>query len=132
MSNPAGVAREKEVAVMRRTLLVLTVALVMAAMVAASALPVAAQGEGETGSQEEGIPCAFMEPGLPHLVTADRHAVITPSGNTKLTCHFEGPPIAQTTVGKGFLCSTPLGETRESHFVYTKSGNVNLTCHGGE
>jgi hypothetical protein len=116
---------------MRRTLLVLTLALVMAAMVAASALPVAAQGEVETGIQE-GIPCAFMEPGLPNLVTTDRHAVITPSGNTKLTCHFEGPLIAQTTVGKGFLCSTPLGETTESHFVYTKSGNVTLTCHGGE
>ena len=116
---------------MRRTLLVLRVALVMAAMVAASALPVAAQGEAETGSQE-GSPCFFMEPDLPHLETTDRHAVITPSGHTKLTCHFEGPPIVQTTVGKGFLCSTPLGETRESHFVYTKSGNVTLTCHGGE
>jgi hypothetical protein len=116
---------------MRRTLLVLTVALVMAAMVAASAFAVAAQEEGETGSQE-GSPCFFMEPGLRHLETTDRHAVITPSGNTKLTCHFEGEPIAQTTVGKGFLCSTPLGETRESHFVYTKSGNVTLTCHGGE
>jgi hypothetical protein len=117
---------------MRRTLLVVTLALVMAAMVAASALPVAAQGEDETGSQEEGSPCFFMEPGFDNLVTNDRHAVITPSGNTKLTCHFEGPLIAQTTVGKGFLCSTPLGETTESHYVYTKSGNVTLTCHGGE
>jgi hypothetical protein len=116
---------------MRRTLLVLRVALVMAAMVAASALPVAAQGEGETGSQEASS-CFFKEPGLPNLSTSDRHAVITPSGNTKLTCHFEGPPIVQTTVGKGFLCSTPLGETTESHYVYTKSGNVTLTCHGGK
>jgi hypothetical protein len=113
---------------MRRTLLVLRVALVMAAMVAASALPVAAQGEAETGSQQGSPSCFFMEPGLPNLVTNDRHAVITPSGNEKLTCHFEGQPIAQTTVGKGFLCSTPLGETRESHYVYTKNGNVTLTC----
>jgi hypothetical protein len=117
---------------MRRTLLVLTVALVIAAMVAASALPVASQGVGETGSQEGSPSCFFNEPGLPTLGTTDRHAVITPSGNTKLTCHFEGKPIEQTTVGKGFPCSTPLGETTESHFVYTKSGNVTLTCHGGE
>jgi hypothetical protein len=112
---------------MRRTLLVLTVALVMAATVAASALSVAAQGEGETGSQE-GSPCFLMEPGLPNLFTNDPQAVITPSGNTKFTCHFEGPPIAQTTVGKGFQCGTPLGPTTESHYVYTKSGNATLTC----
>jgi hypothetical protein len=112
---------------MRRTLLVLTVALVMAAMVAASALPVAAQGEGETGIQEDGR-CFLDEPGVPSLDTDDRHAVITPSGNTKLTCHFEGDAIAQTTVGKGFPCSTPLDETTQSHYVYTKSGNATLTC----
>jgi hypothetical protein len=115
---------------MRRTLLVLTVALVMAAMVAASALPIAAQADGETGIHEGSPSCFFMEPGFDNLETSDRHAVITPSGNTKLTCHFEGPTIAQTTVGKGFLCSTPLGETTQSHFVYTKRGNVTLTCHG--
>ena len=112
---------------MRRTLLVLTVALVMAAMVAASALPVAAQGEGGTVIHEG--TCFLDEPGVPNLVTNDRQAVITPSGNTKLTCHFEGPPIAETTVGKGFLCGTPLGPTTESHYVYTKSGNATLTCH---
>src|SRR5215213_5674491 len=65
-SNPAGVAREKVVAVMRRTLLVLTVALVMAAMVAASALPVAAQGEGGTVIHEG--TCFLDEPGVPNLV----------------------------------------------------------------
>jgi hypothetical protein len=111
---------------MRRTLLVLTVALVMTAMVAASALPVAAQGEGATVIQEGN--CFLRQPGLPNLFTNDPQAVITPSGNTKFTCHFEGPTIEQTTVGKGFQCGTPLGPTTESHYVYTKSGNATLTC----
>jgi hypothetical protein len=111
---------------MRRLILLVAVALVMTAMVAASALPVAAQGEGATVIHEGG--CALGEPEVPNLFTNDSHAVITPSGNTMLICHFEGPPIAETTVGEGFLCGTYLGATTESRYVYTKGGNATLTC----
>jgi hypothetical protein len=88
--------------------------------------PAAAQQRGATVIKEG--TCILNEPGVPVLFTEDLHSVITPSGNTKLTCHFEGPRIPKTVVGRGFLCQTFLGLTRESHFVYTKSGNATLTC----
>jgi len=62
--------------------------------------------------------------------TASRYRTIhNQCGNTKLTCHFEGPPITETYVTKGFLCGTYAGSTNDSHFVYTKSGRGTLTCH---
>ena len=116
---------------MRRMISVLAMAALMAAMMVASALSAVAQsqgqGEGATVIKEGG--CSLVEPGVPFVFTEDIHSVIMPSGNTKLTCHFEGPPIRKTMVGKGFLCGTFLGLTTQSHFVYNKSGNATLTCH---
>jgi hypothetical protein len=66
-SNPAGVAREKEVALMRRILLVMTVAAVVAALMLASALPVFAQGRSETAPNcEKGNNTAYFSPGSEH------------------------------------------------------------------
>jgi hypothetical protein len=67
-------------------------------------------------------------PGAPALSTTQTHAVITPSGNTKLTCHFEGPPVKRTVNLKDVPCGTFLGPATNSHFVYTKSGHATLTC----
>jgi len=73
--------------------------------------------------------CGAFLPPAPPLFTNDKtHAVITPSGNTTLTCHFEGPPVAETVNQNDFLCNTFLGLTTNSHFVYTKSGQGTLTC----
>lgn len=67
----------------------------------------------------------------PQVVTYEKtHAVVTSSGNTKLTCHFEdGPEVSETVNDKGFLCGTYLGVTYDSHFVYTKGGRGTLTCY---
>ncbi len=115
---------------MRRMISVLSMAALMVAMMVASALSAVAQsqgqGEGAFVIKEGG--CSLVEPEVPFVFTENLHSVITPSGNTKLTCHFEGPPIQKTVVGKGFLCGTFLGLTTQSHFVYNKSGNATLTC----
>jgi hypothetical protein len=90
--------------------------------------PAEAQDEGAVVIKE--FSCFASLPPAPPLSTNEKtQSVITPSGNTKLTCHFEGPPIEETTVQKDFLCPTFLGTpTTESHFVYTKGGQGTLTC----
>ena len=103
----------------------LAIALVFVAL-SLSSNPATAQERGATVIKEGG--CALVEPGVPFVFTENLHSVITPSGNTKLTCHFEAPPITETVVRRNFLCGTFLGLTTKSHFVYTKSGNAKLTC----
>lgn len=71
---------------------------------------------------------AFIPPDL-FLFSRDKtQLVVTPSGNTKLTCHFDGPPVAETVVQNDVLCGTFLGLTTDSILVYTKSGHGTLTC----
>ena len=103
------------------------VALVLVA-IGVGSRPAAAQGQGEGATVISEGGCGLLEPGVPHLFTTDLHSVITPSGNTMLICHFEGPPIPETVVGKGFPCGTFFGGTTESRFVYTKSGKVTEMC----
>jgi hypothetical protein len=116
---------------MRRIISVMAAFSVMGALMAVSALPVAGQDrtpEGgaviiDTGCNTGGVG------GTPSISTQDAQSVITPTGNTVLTCHFEGPPIQETVVLKGFECGTNIGLTRDSQLVYTKSGKATLTCH---
>jgi hypothetical protein len=103
-----------------------SVALVFVA-ISLGSRPAEAQEEGAVVIKEHF--CEANLPPAPSLVTFETQEVNTPSGNTKLTCHFEGDPIEETTVQEGFLCSTLFGDTTESHFVYTKSGKGTLTCH---
>jgi hypothetical protein len=67
-SNPTGVAREKEVALMmRRIISLVVVALVMAAMMLAMSMPVFAQGHSETAPNcEQGNDTAYFGPGSEH------------------------------------------------------------------
>jgi hypothetical protein len=73
--------------------------------------------------------CVALHPNGSFLFTNDTHIVVTPSGRTKLTCHFDGPPAKETVNQKNFLCFALGNPTTDSHFVYTKSGQGTLTCH---
>lgn len=106
--------------------------LAVAAAVGGSLLLVGSPASAEPGDgafviKEFG--CVANNPGAPFLFSNDKtQAVITPSGNTKLTCHFEGAPVAEAVNLSGVGCGTFLGFTTDSHFVYTKSGHGTLTC----
>ena len=65
-------------------------------------------------------------------------SVLTPSGNSRITCNGT-LPVAATLPAKGadvtrfddiaILCSTGHGTTGKWQNVVTKSGRVSLTCH---
>jgi len=57
--------------------------------------------------------------------------VITPSGDTMLTCHFDIPAgfePAKAIKNGGFLCFTLLGFATASNSVATPGGKAHLTC----
>ena len=61
-------------------------------------------------------------------------AVMTPSGNSKITCSGTLPdgaavPGAGAVVTSDFSCNTMFGVTFDTHNVVAKSGRVTLTCH---
>jgi hypothetical protein len=66
------------------------------------------------------------------LMTTETHAVMTKSGNTVLSCHFDVPDGASlpvhATVQTGFWCGTHKGMTKISRAVTTPSGQVHLKC----
>ena len=81
--------------------------------------------------------------GVDFLVTAQDNqlaAVITPSGDTMLTCHFDIPAgfePAKAIKNRGFPCLTfldstslglTLGLTLDSNSVATPGGKAHLTC----
>jgi hypothetical protein len=103
-----------------------SVALVFVA-ISLGSRPAEAQDEGAVVIKEFG--CSANLPPAPSLFTFEQtQTVLTSSGKTKLTCHFEGGPIEATTVQQDYLCNTFLGLTTESYFVYTKSGQGTLQC----
>jgi hypothetical protein len=89
----------------------------------------AANAAGDGAIVIKDFTCIAAVPGTPVLTSNDKtQAVITPSGNAKLTCHFEGPAVDETVIVDGIPCFTFLGPTTNSHFVYTKSGHGTATC----
>lgn len=87
---------------------------------------------GATVIDEFGCYISPSDSGLPiGLYTTDSHAVVTPSGNTILKCHFEIPEDfkpSSTMTHTGFPCGTYLGVTLDSHSVTTRGGKVMLDC----
>lgn len=81
---------------------------------------------------EFGCSILASDSGLPiNLYTTDTHAVITPSGNTLLKCHFDIPAEyipTNTMRHSGFPCGTYLGLTTDSFSVTTRGGKVMLDC----
>lgn len=94
---------------------------------AGGASAAATAGEGANVIKEFGC-TEGGNPGAPALFTTQTQAVITPSGDTKLTCRFEGPPVEETVSLRDVPCFTFLGFATNSTFVYTKSGEAILTC----
>ena len=69
------------------------------------------------------------QPWLETLFTTETQGVVTPSGNTKLTCQFDhGTPIKHANSARGFLCNTYLGLTNESKMTASPGGKATLTC----
>lgn len=69
--------------------------------------------------------------GAASLFTNETHSVETPSGNTKLTCHFDIPAglePATDLIFKGFNCGTFLGLTTNSQSVVSTEGRILLRC----
>lgn len=70
------------------------------------------------------------------LFTTDSHSVVTPSGNSKLTCHFEipdGDAPDRAMRFQGFPCGTPGGLTTNTWSVSSTQeddvlGTVLLQC----
>lgn len=63
-------------------------------------------------------------------VTTQSHAVVTPIGNTTLTCHSETARSGATFNSRlDEVCFTPGGIVTNGHLVITRSGQVNLICH---
>lgn len=83
-----------------------------------------AQAGGATVIQDHGCIIGPEASGLPFpLVTLETHSVITPSGNTLLSCHFDVPRgyrPAKTMRHSGFLCDTFAGVTTNSMAVTTR------------
>jgi hypothetical protein len=92
-----------------------------------------AQNLGATVIDNFGCVLLGKDSGLKvNLFTSETtHAVITPSGNSLLQCHFTIPAGAEPNkaiVNKGFFCGTFLGGTTNSESVVTPGGTATLRC----
>ena len=70
--------------------------------------------------------------GTAFLNTTDTIAVVTPSGNTQLTCFFDafaGQEPPKAVIIEGFVCGTFLGLTNDSRTISTPGGRVVLKCN---
>ena len=110
---------------------------VVALVCLSGVLVVADPGGGATVITELG--CIIIPPdwGGPFtLSTTDTHSVVTPSGNSKLTCHFvipDGEAPDRAMRFQGFLCGTPGGTTTNTWSVSSTQeddvlGTVTLQC----
>lgn len=101
---------------------------VVVALVCLSGVLVTADPGGGAAVIKDGL-CNLGWGGVPS--TDDLQAVMTPSGNVKLTCHFTfdpalAPPKAVKDVGFG--CNTPWGPTTNSQRIVTPGGTALLVC----
>src|SRR5437867_1793076 len=80
------------------------------------------------------LPAVFSGLGVDLLIAQDTehtHTVVTPSGTTMVTCHFDipaGSEPAKAIKISGFLCQTFVGLTFDSNSVATPGGRAHLTC----
>ena len=114
-----------------RPILSITVLSLVAVGIIVLALPVPAVADGATVINDFGCTLTAADAGLSAaLHTTESHAVVTPSGNTQLTCHFDVPPAiapSGTLHHEGFLCGTQGGFTRDSRSVTNKNEAL-LVC----
>lgn len=112
---------------MRALRLSLVIGIAAVALLATSAIVQADPGNGAT--VERDFECFVSLPPAPAATTFDTHSVITPSGNTILTCHFDSTnPTGKALHFEGFVCNTFLGTTTDSKYTLSASGQGTLTC----
>lgn len=93
-----------------------------------------AMADNNAATVNKDLSCGGFVPGsIPtvSLFTTEGHSVVTSSGNTSLTCHFDipaGQEPSKATHAEGFLCGTFLGVTTDSRMVATPGGTATLTC----
>jgi len=113
---------------MRRTLLVLKMALVMAAVMAASAVPAFAQGEGAFVTE-----CSeLFGPEVTGVIVFAGPDAPTSGKPSLFTC--QGGPFEQGQGGGAMVtqCSEIFGPEVEGIIVFTPGGTPStFTCHGG-
>ena len=117
----------KELIIMRLLVRIFAPLALIPACLAPAGATAAPAAEGANVIKEFGC-TEGGNPGAPALFTTQTQAVITPSGSTKLTCRFEGPPVEENVSLRDVPCFTFLGFATTSTFVYTKSGQAILTC----
>jgi hypothetical protein len=89
----------------------------------------AAPASGHGAVVFKNAPCFIPLP-APGTITTQSHAVVTPSGNTTLTCHSETARSGATFNSRlDEICFTPGGIVTSGHLVITRSGQINLICH---
>lgn len=110
---------------------------VVALVCLSGVLVVADPGGGATVATELGCVITSADwSGSFALFTTDSHSVITPSGNSKLTCHFvipDGEAPDRAMRFQGFDCGTPGGLTTNTWSVSSTQkddvlGTVTLQC----
>ena len=123
-----GCREQKEVALMRRILLVVTVALVMAAAMVASAVPAFAQDEGAFVS-----PCSeLFGPEVTGVIVFTGSDAPSSGSPSLFTC--QGGPFEQGQGGGALVtqCSEVFGPEVKGIIVFTPGGTPNtFPCHEG-
>jgi hypothetical protein len=117
---------------MKRIVMMLTVALVIAAMVVAMAIPASAEPGGGATVEKFG-PCST---GLEDSPEAQKCQIVTtPSDHQTIQVHHKsddpGPSGGDGAVVEEPLCPDPQsGDPQSGHAVTTPSGNINAHCQG--
>ena len=68
-------------------------------------------------------------PALAFLFTTESRALLTKSGVSILTCHFDHAVVLPHATGsQGFLCGTVFGLTNDTKMLATPGGKATLVC----
>lgn len=79
------------------------------------------------------LACGMRDASGNTVVTDSSHAVITPNGNTTLTCQINltgtGAQVEFDYSNTGTPCGTFAGDTTDWQEIISASGQATLTCH---
>jgi hypothetical protein len=113
--------------------MLVTVALITAAMFAVGSPSAFAQLGTEIGAERGTVDCTQAVPGA-GIVALEGRWVTTPSGETSLTCHGQADRFRNTEAVTFVAdCPTPSGQTNpdSGSGVISPTGKVTVTCGPG-